>query len=64
VVLHLVNYSDYPVEDVTVRFPGRFNGAKLLAPGEAPKPVDMFEEDGVTEISIPKLGVVATVVLE
>jgi hypothetical protein len=64
VVLHLVNYTDYPVEDVTVRLPGQFAGANLLAPGEAPKPVELFEQDGVTEISIPKLGVVATVVLE
>ena len=64
VVLQLVNYSDYPVEDVTVRLPGHFSRVKLLAPGEAPKPVEIFEQDGVTEISIPKLGVAAAVVLE
>jgi hypothetical protein len=64
VVLQLVNYSDYPVEDVTVRLTGQFAGAKLLAPGEAPGPLEVFEQDGVTEISIPKLGVVAAVVLE
>jgi hypothetical protein len=64
VVLQLVNYSNYPVEDVTVRLPGEFAGAKLLAPGEAPKPVELFEQDGVTEISIPKFGVAAAVVLE
>jgi hypothetical protein len=64
VVLHLVNYSNYPVEDVTVRLPGQFGGASLLAPGEAPKPVELFEEDGVTEISIPRFVVAAAVVLE
>lgn len=64
VVLHLVNYSNYPVEDVTVRLPGQFSGAKLLAPGEAPKSVELFQDDGITEISIPKFRVVATVVLE
>ena len=64
VVLQFVNYSDYPVEDVTVRLPGRFDGAKLLAPGEAPRTLELFEEDGITEISLPKLGVVATIVLD
>jgi hypothetical protein len=64
VVLQFVNYSDYPVEDVTVRLAGQFEGAKLLSPGEAPRSVELFEEDGVTEISIPKLGAVAAVVLE
>jgi hypothetical protein len=52
------------VEDVTVRLPGRFSSAKLLVPGEVPKPVELFEEDGVTEISIPKFTVAAAVALE
>jgi hypothetical protein len=64
VVLHLVNYSDYPVEDVTVRQPGHFSRVKVLAPGEAPRPLELFEQDGVTEIVIPRLGVAAAVVLE
>jgi hypothetical protein len=64
VVMHLVNYSNYPVEDVTVRLPGKFSSAKLLAPGEAAKSLDVFEDNGVTEISIPRLTLAVAVVLE
>jgi len=63
-VLQLVNYSDYPVEDVTVRLPGKFTSAKMLEPGAPPKPVDLFEDGSVTEVSIPRFGVVAAVVLD
>ena len=64
VVVHLVNYSNYPVEDVTVRLPGKFSSARLLAPGEATKSLEVFEDNGVTEISIPRLTVAIVVVLE
>jgi hypothetical protein len=64
VVMHLVNYSNYPVEDVTVRLPGKFSSAKLLAPGEAAKSLEVFEDNGVTEISIPRLTVAVAVVIE
>jgi hypothetical protein len=64
VVMHLVNYSSYPVEDVTVRLPGKFSTAKLLVPGEAEHSIEVFEDDGVTEISIPRLTLAVAVVLE
>ncbi|MGD0620606.1 MAG: hypothetical protein ABSB67_23490 [Bryobacteraceae bacterium] len=62
--MHLVNYSSYPVEDVTVRLPGKFSTAKLLVPGEAEHSIEVFEDDGVTEISIPRLTLAVAVVLE
>jgi hypothetical protein len=52
------------VEDVTVRLPGKFSSAKLLAPGEAAKSLEVFEDNGVTEISIPRLTVAVAVVIE
>jgi hypothetical protein len=64
VVVHLVNYTNYPMEDVTVRFTGRFSSAKLLAPGQPARDLEIFEEDGVTEITIPRFAVVAAVVME
>jgi len=65
VVVHLVNYTNYPMEDVTIRFTGRFSSAKLLAPGQLPRDLEIFEEDdGITEVSIPKFAVVAAVVME
>ncbi len=64
VVMQLVNYSDYAMEDVTLRLPGQFNEVKLLIPGQEPRVLVPFEEDGITEVSIPKVGIAATVVME
>jgi hypothetical protein len=64
VVLEFVNYSDYPIEDITVHLTGNFRTARLLAPGRAPSKIDVFEQDGGTEISIDRLGEIAAVVLE
>lgn len=64
VVVQLVNYTNYPLEDVTVRLTGVFSGAKLLVPGEAPRDLEIFEEDGSTEITVPSVVVAAAVVME
>ena len=66
IILHLVNYSDYPVENVTVHVLGKFRGARLLAPGAAPKKLETYEvEEGAgTGVDIDQVGVTATLVLE
>ena len=64
VVVHLVNYTNYPMEDVTVRFTGRFSSAKLLAPGQQPRDLEIFQDDGASEVSIPKFTSVAALVME
>jgi len=64
VVVHLVNYTNYPMEDVTVHFTGQFSSAKLLMPGQPARDLEIFEEDGITEITVPKFAVVAAVVME
>ena len=66
VILHLVNYSGYPVENVTVHLLGRFRNAQLLAPGVAPKKLETFEvEEGAgTGVEIDRLGTTATLLLE
>jgi hypothetical protein len=65
-VLHLVNYSGYPVENVTVHLIGRFRSAQLLAPGAAPKKLEMFEveEGAATGVEIDQVGATATLLLE
>ncbi len=64
VVLHLVNYSDYPVENVTVHFMGKFNRATLLTPGGSEKKLEIYPTEDGGGVDIDKVGVCATVRLE
>jgi hypothetical protein len=46
-VLHLVNYSGYPVENVTAHVLGKWKKAWLEAPGAARKAIEPYEiEEG------------------
>ncbi len=62
--LHLVNYSGYPVENVTVHLLGKYKSAHLLAPGVAPKKIETYENEEGTGVDIATIGVSATLVLE
>ena len=64
VILHLVNYSDYPVENVTVHFLGGFQKATLLTPEGASKPLSIYREDDAQGVDIDKVSVCATIRLE
>jgi hypothetical protein len=64
VVLHLVNYSDYPVENVAVHFLGTFKRAVLLTPEGIEKKLEIYETEGGGGVDLEKVGVVATVRLE
>jgi hypothetical protein len=64
VVVHLVNYSDYPLDSMTVRLLGKFQSAVLYTPGAAPKKADIYDaEGGGSEIFIEKLGTIGAVVV-
>jgi hypothetical protein len=63
-VLHLVNYSDYPVENVTAQFLDDFHHAALLAPGGAERPLDLHKTDEGWEADIDKVSVCAAIRLE
>ncbi|HZU24119.1 MAG TPA: hypothetical protein VFA04_01270 [Bryobacteraceae bacterium] len=64
VVVHLVNYSDYALDSMTVRLVGKFQSAMLYAPGEPPKKADIYDaEGGGSEIFIEKLGTVGAIVV-
>lgn len=63
-ILHLVNYSGYPVENVTVHVLGKYKSATLMAPGAAPKKVDVYEVEEGTGIDIDGVNVAATLRLE
>jgi len=64
VILHLVNYTNYPVENVTVRFPATFRRARLLTPEAAPKDLETYEMEKTTAVDIDQVPVCATVIVE
>lgn len=63
-VLHLVNYSGYPVENVTVHLMGKYKSATLMAPGQAAKKIEIYDNEEGTGVEIPGIGVMGTVILE
>ena len=63
-VLQLVNYSGYPVENVTVHFGISSSLRRLLAPGVArPLKLDLYEVDEGSGVDIASVDVAATLVL-
>ncbi|MGH9632452.1 MAG: hypothetical protein ACRD7E_29450, partial [Bryobacteraceae bacterium] len=63
-VLHLVNFSGYPVESVTVHLLGEYKQAVLLTPDGASRKLSLYKHDEGTGVDIDKVGVSATLVLE
>jgi hypothetical protein len=63
-VLQLVNYSGFPVENVTVHVLGKFKSARLLSPGAPPKNVEVYEAEDGTGVDIDSVKVAATLLLE
>lgn len=64
VILQMVNYADYPVEDVTVHLLGKYASARLFQPGAAPSNLELYPTDEGMGLDLAKIGTVATVVLE
>jgi hypothetical protein len=63
-VLHLVNYSDYPVENVTVHYLGKYRHATLITPEGDDRKLEVFETDEGLGVDLDKVSVCATVRLE
>ena len=61
--LHLVNYSDYPLESVTVEALGLYKSATLLTP-QGRRKLELFAGEEQTEITIDKMDDVAILILE
>ena len=61
VALHLVNYSDYPVENVTVHALGKFKKAHLYMPGGVEKDLEVYDSEDGSGVDLDKVDVVATV---
>lgn len=63
-LVHLVNYSSYPVDSVTVHALGDFKHAWLYTPDAAPKELAVYKVDEGTGIDIDLVNVSATLLLE
>jgi hypothetical protein len=64
-VLHLVNYSDYAAQGVTVKMRGTWRHARLYRPGERPMDLETYKTEDGTGIDIDQQFVtIATLVLE
>ena len=62
--LHLVNYSDYPVENVTVHVLGQFQSATLYRPDASPSAIQGYEVEDGTGFDIEQLGALGTLVFK
>ena len=63
-IVHLVNYSDYPVENVTAHFLGEYSHATLITPEGVEKPLEIYRTTKGKGVDIDKVAVCATVRLE
>ncbi len=63
-VLHLVNYTLYPAEDITVHLAGKYARARLLSPEAPPRELRLQDiEEGVS-VEIDRVATCAALLLE
>lgn len=55
-LLHLVNYTDFPVESITVHMLGKWTKAVLHEPGRAGRSLETYPTEEGTGIDIPEMG--------
>lgn len=60
----LVNYTDYPAENITLHVLGTWKKATLEAPGQPPKSLSIYPVDTATAVEIDSLNVVGFVRIE
>lgn len=62
-VLHLVNYTDFPVESVAVHFTGDYKHATLMTPDGTEKGLEVYPTEDGGGVDIDKVSVCATIKL-
>ncbi len=63
-VLHLTNYTSYPVESIAIHVLGKYTRATLYTPEEPPHPLETYTVDEGTGVDLDRVTVSAAVVLE
>lgn len=64
VVLHLVNYTNYPVENITVQMLGQYRHARLYSPEGTETNLETYPVEGGVGVDIPRVSVCATLRLD
>lgn len=65
VVLHLVNYSDYPVDSIAVHLLGKFRRATLLTPeAPAPQTLHLYDNEDGSGVDIDTIRTVGVLTLD
>ena len=64
IVIHLLNYTDYPIENIAIHFPGAFRRAKIMTPGGPVQDVEMYRQDRNAAVDVDTLGLYATLIVE
>ena len=65
VVLHLVNYTDFPAESITVHLLGEYKKALLYRPDSAvPVTLELYKTDEGSGLDVDQLSSVAAIVLQ
>jgi hypothetical protein len=64
VYVQVINYSDYPVDSVTMHVLGTFTKATLFTADGKSKPLEVYKTDEGTGVDLDSVAVVATVRLE
>jgi hypothetical protein len=60
----LVNYTDYPAENITLHVLGAWKKATLETPGQPPRPLSVYPVETATAVEIDSLNVVGFVRVE
>src|SRR5215471_2099243 len=63
-VVHLVNYSDYPVESVTLQYVANFSRATLITPEGKQQKLEVYKTEEGWGVDIDRVVVCATIKLE
>ena len=63
-VVHLVNYSDYPVEQVSIMFPEGYRKATLITPDGPARTLEISRNSEGSGVIVPTVPVCATVEVE
>lgn len=63
VVLHLVNFTSYPIENVTVHLLDKFKQARLYSPEQPTRELEPYPVESGVGVDIDRVGVCAVLVL-
>ena len=63
-ILHLVNYSNYPVDSVTVQLTGTYKRARIFQPGMPPRELAIYPIEEGTGVDIEQIKEFGTLLVE